>query len=113
MVIRDEQGRVLLVHTAYGDQFWEIPGGGLGPCEHPEDAAVREVAEEIGLEPALGPLLAIDLFLCTLPDGQAALLGNWVFDGGVVDDRRRSPARLRRDRRDAFLRPCRVSPTAA
>ncbi len=93
MIIRDPHDRVLLVHTTYGNRLWEIPGGGLEPGEHPEIAAAREVAEEIGFDLAPGPLLAVDLVPDTLPDGQAALLANWLFDGGVLDD----PASIRPD----------------
>ena len=40
------QGRLLLTHGKYG--AWSLPGGGIGPDETPEQAAVREVWEECG-----------------------------------------------------------------
>ncbi|QKV74093.1 NUDIX hydrolase [Amycolatopsis sp. Hca4] len=92
LIIRDARDRVLLVHTTYGDQEWELPGGGLEPGEWPSDGAVREVREEIGVEARAGRLLANDLVPYTLPDGQPALLTNWLFDGGVID-----PVRIRPD----------------
>jgi 8-oxo-dGTP pyrophosphatase MutT (NUDIX family) len=85
LIIRDSHDHVLLVHTTYGDQEWELPGGGLEPGEWPADGAVREVREEIGVDATAGQLLANDLVPYTLPDGQPALLTNWLFDGGVID----------------------------
>jgi 8-oxo-dGTP pyrophosphatase MutT (NUDIX family) len=42
--------RVLLVRHTYGDRRWDLPGGTLKPGEDPEQAARREIAEELGLE---------------------------------------------------------------
>jgi ADP-ribose pyrophosphatase YjhB (NUDIX family) len=46
--IRDEQGRVLLLRRS--DGLWSVPGGGLEPGERLDQAVVREVREETGLE---------------------------------------------------------------
>ncbi|WP_067695149.1 NUDIX domain-containing protein [Nocardia jejuensis] len=48
----ERDGAVLLVRRAPGVFLagrWELPGGGIEPGERPEQAAVREVAEETGL----------------------------------------------------------------
>ncbi|MGX1809344.1 NUDIX domain-containing protein [Nocardia sp. NPDC055321] len=48
----ERAGAVLLVRRAPGVFLagrWELPGGGIEAGERPEDAAVREVAEETGL----------------------------------------------------------------
>jgi len=47
--LRDETGRLLLVHQAYGDRLWDFVGGGAEPGESPEETATREAKEEIGL----------------------------------------------------------------
>lgn len=46
--IRDEAGRLLLIHKIDND-FWALPGGGMEIGESIADAAVREVAEETSL----------------------------------------------------------------
>jgi ADP-ribose pyrophosphatase YjhB (NUDIX family) len=40
--------------------WWTLPGGGVEFGEHPEAAALRELAEETGLEGRLGELLCVD-----------------------------------------------------
>lgn len=48
-VVRDEAGRVLLIHKVDND-LWALPGGGHDIGETIADTAVREVREETGLE---------------------------------------------------------------
>jgi ADP-ribose pyrophosphatase YjhB (NUDIX family) len=47
-IVRDADGRVLLVRQRDGD-VWSTPGGAIEPDETPGDAVVREVWEETGL----------------------------------------------------------------
>ena len=54
-LVRDARGRVLLVRRA-DDGRWAMPGGWVDPGETPEQAVVREVAEETGLRVS-APLL--------------------------------------------------------
>src|SRR5512141_1395906 len=49
---------VLLVHRPKYDD-WSFPKGKLDPGEHITTAAVREVAEETGLDIRLGPALPL------------------------------------------------------
>lgn len=60
-----ENDAVLLVHLRT-EQFekgeWTLPGGGVDPLEKPEQAALREVREETGLDVELTGLLAVDSF---------------------------------------------------
>ncbi|MGZ6998689.1 MAG: NUDIX hydrolase N-terminal domain-containing protein [Acidimicrobiia bacterium] len=47
--IFDEDGRILLVHRSDTDN-WGLISGWVDPGESPEETAVREVREEVGLE---------------------------------------------------------------
>lgn len=50
----DSGGRVLIARRPQGKALagsWEFPGGKLEPGESPEQAAVRELREELGVEP--------------------------------------------------------------
>lgn len=50
----DEHGRVVLIkqyRASIDREMWEVPAGGVEPGESPDDAAVRECEEEIGLVP--------------------------------------------------------------
>ena len=49
IVYRDD-GKILLVRSRFSRQEWALPGGGVSRNESYEQAAVREVSEEIGLK---------------------------------------------------------------
>lgn len=53
----DDHGRTLLIgHVPAADRVvWTAPGGGLRPGEEHLDAAARELREEVGITPAIGP----------------------------------------------------------
>ena len=53
VVLRDD--RVVLLSNPRGE--WELPGGKLEPNETPEGCVAREIAEELGLEVTVGPIL--------------------------------------------------------
>ncbi|WP_405060414.1 NUDIX hydrolase [Kribbella sp. NBC_01505] len=71
VLVWDDQGRVLLQQRS-DDHTWCIPGGGVEPGEHLEDAARRELQEETGLQAADLTLLSArsgpDCFI-TYPNG--------------------------------------------
>ncbi|GGS21219.1 NUDIX hydrolase [Actinokineospora fastidiosa] len=48
VAVRDESGRILLIHKVDND-LWALPGGGHDPGERIIDTAVRETQEETGL----------------------------------------------------------------
>lgn len=60
-VLLIEDGQALLVRRAVEPQkgLWSIPAGYVDRGEDPQQAAVREVAEETGLEIAISDLLAV------------------------------------------------------
>lgn len=49
-VLRDGEGRVLMVRHSYGGRGWALPGGGRSRREDPADALRREMREELSLE---------------------------------------------------------------
>ena len=58
-MVRRDDGRILVVRRANppSQGRWSIPGGRVEPGESVEDAARREVREEVGLVVELGRLL--------------------------------------------------------
>lgn len=73
----DPDGRVLIAERPAGKTLaglWEFPGGKVEEGERPEQALIRELAEELGLtveEPSLAPLTfashAYDSFHLLMP----------------------------------------------
>ncbi|MCE7079335.1 NUDIX hydrolase [Streptomyces sp. ST2-7A] len=81
----DRDDRVLLVDPVY-KAGWEFPGGVVEPGESPARAAIREIAEELGLRlPGTPPLLVID-WEPPLPPNHGGL--RLLFDGGVLPPER-------------------------
>ena len=75
VAIFDEAGRILLVRER---ELWSYPGGRLEPGETPEQAAVREAREEVGIEVSVGERLCtrswddgfvLHVFAATITDG--------------------------------------------
>lgn len=82
VLIRDQNGRVLLVEPSY-KAGWDIPGGVVEDGEAPWTSAAREVREEIGLTCELGRLLVVD-YAPGEDDGLPERVA-FVFDGGSID----------------------------
>ncbi len=78
-LIRDEQGRILLLEPTYKDH-WEIPGGIIEVGETPSQGCARELTEELGLVREPGALLVVD-WAPHPTQGDRVL---FVFDGGVL-----------------------------
>lgn len=59
--IVEKQGKILLVKRERGDfvGLWAIPGGKVEECEHIDDAAKREMLEEIGIDMKFKEMLGI------------------------------------------------------
>ncbi|MER6538014.1 NUDIX hydrolase [Streptomyces sp900105755] len=82
-LIRDAEGRVLLVEPNYREG-WALPGGTVesDDGETPRQGARRETLEEIGLDREMGRLLAVDWVHGT---GRPPIVA-YLYDGGVVTD---------------------------
>jgi 8-oxo-dGTP pyrophosphatase MutT (NUDIX family) len=111
VVLLDPRDRILLLHGREpadpSDTWWFTPGGGLEGRESREEAALRELAEETGIEPGavdLGPVLWRRH--CSFPfDGRRWDQDEWYFLGrtnqtgtrteGWTDLERRSVTGLR------------------
>ena len=79
-LIRDPEGRVLLVEPTY-KATWEIPGGNVERDESPRSACARELREELGLEIVLGRLLVVE-WQGPEPDRTESVMH--VYDGGTL-----------------------------
>ncbi|WP_217139938.1 NUDIX hydrolase [Streptomyces sp. AC627_RSS907] len=82
-VLRDAEGRVLLVEPNYREG-WTLPGGTIesDDGETPRQGAWRETAEEIGLDVRMGRLLAVDWVRGT---GRPPIVA-YLYDGGVLSE---------------------------
>ncbi|MFY1670431.1 NUDIX domain-containing protein [Plantactinospora sp. WMMB334] len=83
-LIRNHRGEILLVDPSYKPD-WDLPGGMAEHHEPPRQAAERELREELGLELSLGIMLVVDWVAPHGPWDDSLM---FVFDGGVLDDRR-------------------------
>jgi ADP-ribose pyrophosphatase YjhB (NUDIX family) len=85
--VLDGRGRLLVIRRGQAPSagLWSVPGGRCRPDEAPDDACVREVAEETGVAVRVlrlagqverdapdGDVYVIDDFVCALAGGPAA-----------------------------------------
>jgi 8-oxo-dGTP pyrophosphatase MutT (NUDIX family) len=83
VIVADHDGCILLLRTVddvESTSFWITPGGGLDPGEPPRAGALRELAEETGLEAGAdlrGPV-AIERVTWRFR-GEALTGDNWFF----------------------------------
>jgi len=83
-LIGDGAGGVLVVKPNYRDH-WTLPGGICEFGEAPRAGCAREVTEELGIDPQLGVLLAIDWQPAQEiygPTARPAVF--FIFDGGTL-----------------------------
>ncbi|KPP80794.1 MAG: 8-oxo-dGTP diphosphatase MutT [Oceanicaulis sp. HLUCCA04] len=77
----DPDGRVLIAQRPEGKASagaWEFPGGKVEPGEYPEAAVVRELREELGVEPCERCLQPFAFSSCPMEDGRHLLMPLYV-----------------------------------
>lgn len=84
-VVARKGPEVLLVHRPKYDD-WSFPKGKLDPGEHPLSAAVREVAEETGLDIRLGLPLSDQLYVVGNGIRRTKRVHYWVARTSGADD---------------------------
>ena len=104
MAIIARDGAVLMIRRRQkeGELLWAFPGGGVEAGETPEQAAVREVGEEVGMTVAADRVLgervhpktgrAMVYTACTVVDGEPTVLDAeeiaevaWVKHSEIAD----------------------------
>lgn len=55
-LVRDAEGRLLIVHHTYRHPAWGFPGGLVKRTEQPFDALARELREELGVTSEIGAI---------------------------------------------------------
>jgi 8-oxo-dGTP diphosphatase len=98
VILRDALGRILLVDPKYKPD-WDLPGGMAEANEPPAAAVRRELQEELGLDIQPGDMLCVDW---VSPHGPWDDLINFIFDGGVLDERDLASLRLMDDELRAY-----------
>lgn len=92
----DPDGRLLLLeHRFHIEHPWGLPGGWTDRGEAPEEAVVREVAEETGLDARIDRVLCVSgdgawvqiFFLCRVPAGRPVLQVSEMSSYQWVDPR--------------------------
>lgn len=106
-VIRDEQGRVLIVNPVHKER-WNLPGGHIEEGELPTAALRRELREELGLDLEIGRLLVTAWV--TRPEGSQVF---YVFDGLRLDAERQRAIRPKESEigEIRFCRPEDITPS--
>ena len=115
----DSDGRVLIAqrpeHKAHGG-LWEFPGGKIEPGETAEACVVRELREELGVEPCERCLQPFAFASLTLEDGRAMLMPLFVcrqWDGFAQAREHQNLAWVRPDQLSRYAMPEADKPLAA
>jgi 8-oxo-dGTP diphosphatase len=86
LLVTDRSGRVLLFRFVFkhgalaGQDYWATPGGGVEDGETFEQAAIRELEEETGIQVRdVGPEVGRREFVLQLPDGERVMADERYF----------------------------------
>ncbi|MFH8584945.1 NUDIX domain-containing protein [Streptomyces celluloflavus] len=82
VLLANMSGNFLLVNPTY-KPGWDLPGGMVEANEPPEQAAIRELKEELGLTVTLRGFLVVDW---VAPHEAWDDQLSFIFNGGVLDD---------------------------
>ena len=83
VVLRDASGRILTVRKA-GTQRFMLPGGKPEPGETAAHAAIRECAEELGLDLAPDLLTSLGVFTADAANEPGFIIEGSVFEHPLV-----------------------------
>lgn len=72
VIVEDENGKILVGRSTYGEQLFMLPGGGIERGELPKHAAVSETEEETGIIIEEDCLELISCFIQRLKGVQSA-----------------------------------------
>ena len=87
VIVKDLRGQLLVVRHSYGPPVWGLPGGGLKKGETPEEAARRELLEEVGMTvERLKPIGMIEEMVSGSPQ-KGHMFEAIVLDGAEPDCR--------------------------
>ena len=84
VILKDKEVLMVRQYVERGDMVWNFPGGGIEDNETPEEACIREVKEETGLE-------ATELKLIHIQDEKYTYLiknikGRVILDKNIKDN---------------------------
>jgi 8-oxo-dGTP pyrophosphatase MutT (NUDIX family) len=87
VVLRDQEGRVLLARDA-DSELWILIGGAIEIDETPEEAAVREAAEEVNVTIRIRRLLGVASgpeCRVRYPNGDKTAYVVIIYEGEIID----------------------------
>lgn len=82
--ITNEKGEILLQKRSNSDNIWGLPGGAVELGESIEEAAIREIKEETGLDIKVEYLIGVySKYFTNYPNGDKAQSICYLFKGTV------------------------------